>query len=214
MTSPLPPVLSKAVTSLGATCPGATTRPISSLNGAAEHNKAAAIHGSVVFRLEQASDRNAIDAIHESAFGPGRFARTAFRLRGDAPSDPALSFVALVSEKVVATLRLTPIQIGHKAALLLGPLAVLPDFANNGFGRALVKQALTTATTQRHKAILLVGDHAYYGPLGFLRVTPGQIVLPGPVDPLRILLAPLNGAAVTDFSGPARPISTSSNSAE
>lgn len=165
---------------------------------------------NVHFRLEQPSDQEAIEAIHQIAFGPGRFARTAFRLRGDAACDEALSFVALLAGALVATIRLTPIQIGGQDALLLGPLAVLPDVAHKGIGRALVKRAVNAAESRQKTAILLVGDLAYYGPLGFKPVPPGHIQMPGPVDPRRLLLAPLNGSSVTDFRGradalPSRP---------
>ena len=35
--------------------------------------------------------------------------------------------------------------------------------------------------------VLLVGDMPYYGRFGFAPVPPGQITLPGPVDPARLL---------------------------
>ncbi|HYY83155.1 MAG TPA: N-acetyltransferase, partial [Beijerinckiaceae bacterium] len=36
---------------------------------------------SLVLRPELPSDADAIERLHERAFGPGRFARTAFRIR-------------------------------------------------------------------------------------------------------------------------------------
>ena len=40
------------------------------------------------YRLEQPADNDEIEALHAEAFGPGRFARAAFRLREDVPHDP------------------------------------------------------------------------------------------------------------------------------
>ncbi|MBP0651570.1 hypothetical protein J8J40_31360, partial [Mycobacterium tuberculosis] len=84
----------------------------------------------------------AIESLHDFAFGPGRFVRTAQRLRDDVPPDPDLSLVAMFGaksgERLGGSVRMTPIRIGATPAQLLGPLAVHPDFGNRGVGRALV----------------------------------------------------------------------------
>lgn len=154
-----------------------------------------------LIRLELAHDADAIEALHELSFGPGRFARTAFRLREGVPHDPDLSFVALFGDRFGGAVRLTPIRIGDDPALLLGPLAVHPDFAGRGAGKALVGVALDAARAAGHKLVLLVGDHPYYGPLGFARVPVGQITMPGPVDPNRLLLAELAPGAAAGARG-------------
>ena len=48
--------------------------------------------------LEPATDGDAepIERLNERVFGPGRFARTAYRIRETTDSDPTLSFVARV----------------------------------------------------------------------------------------------------------------------
>ncbi len=46
---------------------------------------------------------------------------------------------------------------------------------------------------------LLVGDEPYYARFGFHPVPPGQIVLPGPVDPNRLLAAELAPDALGGF---------------
>src|SRR3712207_6553088 len=46
----------------------------------------------LVIRPEEPSDAAAIERLHERAFGPGRFARTAFRLREGVPHSLDLSF--------------------------------------------------------------------------------------------------------------------------
>src|SRR5262245_54471490 len=151
----------------------------------------------------QAADSSTIDALHEVAFGPGRFARTAYRLREGIDPDPALSFVAVGSGEIIGSVWMTPIHIGARAAQLLGPLAVRPDWSGKGAGKALVRAALDAARGAGHQVVLLVGDLPYYGPLGFQRLAPTAITLPGPADPARVLVAPLTPDALEGLAGPA-----------
>ena len=153
------------------------------------------------FRLEAPADAAAIEALHDVTMGPGRYARAAFRLREGVPPDSALSFVALHKGRVVGTVRLTPIEIGRRPAMLLGPLAVLPALKGQGAGKALVRMALDTAKERGHGVILLVGDEPYYGPLGFERTRPNAITLPAPADPTRVLVAGLRPGALDGLEG-------------
>ena len=137
---------------------------------------------------ESPGDSEAIERLHERAFGPGRFARSSERVREEADPDPRLSLVSRVATLIVGSVRLTPIHIGSTEALMLGPLAVEPAFRSRGIGRALIERALADATQLGYKLVLLVGDEPYYGRLGFKRVPPGSIIMPGPVDPMRVLL--------------------------
>ena len=160
------------------------------------------------YRLEQPADNTEIETLHARTFGPGRFARAAFRLREDVPPDPALSFVALAGDELVASVRLTPIRIGDRPALLLGPLAVKPAHTGRGAGKQLVRIAVQAAREAGHNVILLVGDEPYYGPLGFTRLQRNAITLPAPVDPDRVLVAGLTADALEGLSGGAKRVPT------
>lgn len=160
------------------------------------------------YRPEQPDDDQEIEALHAEAFGPGRFARAAFRLREGVPHDPALSFVALLGDAFVASVRLTPIRIGERPALLLGPLAVKPAYKGRGAGKQLVRIALDAAREAGHEVVLLVGDEPYYGPLGFVRLPPYAITLPAPVDPNRVLVAGLMPEALAGLGGKAERVAT------
>ena len=120
-------------------------------------------------------------------FGPGRFARSAYRIRQTTPADPSLSFVARVGTLLVGASAMTPILIGESSALLLGPLIVEPVFRSQGIGEALVKRSLEAAKAAGWKLVVLVGDEPYYARMGFKRAPEGRISLPGPVDPARLL---------------------------
>jgi predicted N-acetyltransferase YhbS len=141
-------------------------------------------------------------ALQSRAFGPGRFARTAYRVREGGPGLSPFCRVALLDDRLVAALRMTPIAIGGQAeALLLGPLAVDPEEAGRGYGRRLVAESLEAARAGGIRLVVLVGDMAYYGRFGFEPVPPGQIRLPGPADPARLLAAEVQPGALATFRG-------------
>jgi predicted N-acetyltransferase YhbS len=155
----------------------------------------------IIIGNERQSDAQAIGLLEERAFGPGRYARTAFRLREGNPHDPALSFVARVSTLIVGSVRLSHIIVGDAPALLLGPLTVDPAFRSKGIGQMLIEAAIGEARTQGHGLVLLVGDEAYYKRVGFTRVALGRIALPGPVDPMRVLALELKEGAEAALRG-------------
>ena len=137
-------------------------------------------------------------------FGPGRFARTAYRIRETTEPDPTLSFVARVGTLLVGATTMTPIAIGETPALLLGPLIVEPVFRSQGIGEALVKRSLEAAKAAGWRLVILVGDESYYARMGFQRAPKGQISLPGPMDPERLLYCELEPGALTAAEGPTR----------
>lgn len=142
-----------------------------------------------------------IEAINAEAFGPGRFVRAAYRIREGGPHERSLSFVATHGNEVIASVRLTRIAAGAGRALLLGPLAVRPAFKNVGIGRKLVGIALEGAEKAGAPAVVLVGDEPYYGPLGFRGISRGQIAMPRPVDPNRLLAVEFVPGAIARLSG-------------
>jgi predicted N-acetyltransferase YhbS len=157
---------------------------------------------AVLTRPAGPDDLPAMVALQSRAFSPGRFARTAYRVREGGPDLSPFCRVALIGDRLVAALRLTSINVGgHSGALLLGPLAVEPDEAGRGYGRRLVAESLDAARAEGMALVLLVGDTAYYGRFGFKPVPPGQIRLPGPVDPARLLAAEVQFGALATFRG-------------
>jgi predicted N-acetyltransferase YhbS len=160
---------------------------------------------SLIIRPELPTDAEAIERLHERAFGPGRFARTAFRIREGAPHLMDLSFTSLVGTLLVGSVRLTPVLAGVVPALMLGPLTVEPAFENRGIGGALIRRSLETASAKGDRLVLLVGDEPYYCRFGFKRVSPRQLQLPGPVDPNRFLAAELVEGALAEANGAVKP---------
>jgi predicted N-acetyltransferase YhbS len=154
---------------------------------------------------ETSGDAPAIERLHERTFGPGRYAKTAYRLREQVTHCPDLSFTARIGTLLVGSVRLSPVRVGEAKALLLGPLTVEPPFRERGVGQALIARALKAARAKGHRLVILVGDEPYYGKCGFKRIPPGRAMMPGPVDPARLLVAELVDGAFDGVSGPIRP---------
>jgi len=154
---------------------------------------------------ETADDALAVERLHERTFGPGRYARSAYRVREGRGHVLELSFTARIGTLLVGSVRLTPICIGETPALLLGPLTVEPPFRERGVGSALIERALKDAKAAGHTLVVLVGDEPFYGKSGFKRIPKGQVKMPGPVDPARLLVAELKPGAFDGVSGMIRP---------
>ncbi len=160
---------------------------------------------SLTISPETADDAVAIERLHERTFGPGRYARTAFRIREGVSHRLDLSFTARIGTLLVGSVRLSPIRIGETKALLLGPLTVEPPFRGRGIARALIDRALKDVRAKGHRLVVLVGDEPYYGKSGFKRIPKGRATMPGPVDPGRLLVAELADGAFEGVSGAILP---------
>ena len=160
---------------------------------------------SLTILPETADDALAIERLHERTFGPGRYAKSAYRLLERRGHVLELSFTARIGTLLVGSARLTAIRIGETPALLLGPLTVEPPFRERGIGYALIERALAEAKAKGHRLVVLVGDEPYYGKSGFKRIPKGRAAMPGPVDPARLLVCELADGAFEGVSGAIRP---------
>lgn len=144
-----------------------------------------------VIRPTHPADLSAISALHAAAFGPGRFARTAYRLREGTADCSAHCRTSWRGETLTGAVTLTEVAASDAPGdhWLLGPLAVRIGDTNKGLGRRLVRDALgSVAAGSEVATVILVGDLDYYGQLGFEPLPAGQATLPGPVDPSRLLI--------------------------
>ena len=87
-------------------------------------------------RPEAQTDRLRIEALNRAAFGPGRFAKSAYRLREGVAPIRELSFVAVENGVLRGSVRFWPIKVGGQDVLLLGPLAVEAAERGRGLGIA------------------------------------------------------------------------------
>ncbi|MEL6830672.1 MAG: N-acetyltransferase [Pseudomonadota bacterium] len=141
---------------------------------------------------------DAIEALYDRTFGPGHFAKTAERLREGTERVVDCCQVALNADRVVGACRIWPLVIGLEEvpAVFVGPLAVEEDQRGKTLGQDLTRAALAAAGHAGWPLAVIVGAPEYFGPVGFKPVPPGQLTLPGPQDPSRILYCGLAANAV------------------
>jgi predicted N-acetyltransferase YhbS len=158
---------------------------------------------TALFSICPAAAGNTPDISHllEAAFGPGRFAKTAYRLREGRPPLARLTRLARCQDGICGSIEYWPVHIGTRPALLLGPLAVHPKHQSQGIGQALLKAGQEGARAGGHELVFLVGDEAYYSRAGFAAVPRGRVTMPGPVDYARRLYAELKPGAMDGASG-------------
>lgn len=163
--------------------------------------------GPLAFDSTTPQDHDAIEHLLDLSFGTDRRSKTSYRLREGNTAAPGLSLVVRDPGVTVAgTISFWPLAIGDTKtpALLLGPLAVHPDRQKLGIGLKLMKEGLARARAQGHALVLLVGDEPYYAKVGFRKLPPGLISLPGPVNPERFLYLELKEGALEGVSGMAQ----------
>src|SRR6478752_5292398 len=160
---------------------------------------------SLTILTEKPEDAAAIERLHERTFGPGRYVRTAYRIREKISHQLDLSYTARIGTLLVGSLRLTRVRIGETPVLLLGPLTIEPPFRERGIGKAMMERALKDAKAKGHRLVVLVGDEPYYARVGFKVIPKGRATMPGPVDYNRLLVAELVEGAFDGVSGAIGP---------
>jgi predicted N-acetyltransferase YhbS len=85
----------------------------------------------------------AVEALYDDVFGPGRFAKTAERLREGNTKIADASLVAIDSEGLTGVVRVWPVTVGETGrAAFLGPIAVAERRRGNGVAFKLMERAI------------------------------------------------------------------------
>lgn len=138
---------------------------------------------------------SAIETLLDAAFEPGRKQRTSYRIRGNTPWLPALSFAARDAQgrfcgQIQCTrVGLTSDGVVH-ALTFIGPLAVLPSHQGRGVGRALMGAVMAAAERRQPdtNAFAVIGDPGFFARLfGFDAALTTGWEGPGPVERQRLL---------------------------
>jgi predicted N-acetyltransferase YhbS len=155
---------------------------------------------------EPAALAGAVERLYDDVFGPARFHKASYQYRDGVEAVRELSWIALEGDRLVGVIRYWPILVGETGhpALLLGPLAIAPDKAGKGIGRALMFKTLELAAQHGHDLVLLVGDVDYYKRFGFVPATPHGFVMPGETRPDRLQVAPLKDNVLGQIAGELR----------
>ena len=155
------------------------------------------------FLVETSDHADQVEALFDRAFGPGRHAKTADRLRQNNQLLHDLSRVAIADGGVVGAVRVWPVHIGAcKSCIFIGPVAVDTDYRGGSLGLKLTQACLDAAGKAGVAAAVLIGDAPYFSRIGFEVVSSEKITPPGYVPPGRLLLKKLNDhLTLKEFAG-------------
>ncbi|MDP1632334.1 MAG: N-acetyltransferase [Caulobacter sp.] len=156
----------------------------------------------ISYRSERPDDAPLVAALIDRAFGPGRYAKAADRLRESNTVMADLSFTAWEGETLVGSVRLWPVAVGGEPVAFLGPIAVEAEQRKHRIGQTLVEMACAAAAGAAWRAVLLVGDAPYFGRVGFDAAPAAGVRMPGPVDQRRVLLKALREGGADGLAGP------------
>ncbi len=146
------------------------------------------------------ADPAAVEALLDAAFGPDRFARTAYRIRAGTQWLPELSFAAFAGERLVGSLQSWPVAVDGAPVVLVGPVAVAPDRQRGGIGRMLMERLVAIAPAT---PMAMIGDPEYYGRFfGFSADATAGWDVPGPVERRRLLARHADGLPRVGTLGP------------
>ncbi|MFZ0099553.1 MAG: N-acetyltransferase [Gemmobacter sp.] len=141
-----------------------------------------------MYQLEEETDADwwEVEALYDLCFAPGRTALSSYRLRdGVAKVAPLCLVLRDETETLAAVIRYWPVQVGGKAVLLLGPVAVHPTRQGEGLGGLLINESLAEAKRLGWERVMLVGDAPYYQRFGFRKLQ--GVIMPPPTNPDRVL---------------------------
>ncbi|WP_166416245.1 GNAT family N-acetyltransferase [Cochlodiniinecator piscidefendens] len=115
-------------------------------------------------RAERDTDRKAIYAITEAAFGQPDEANLVDLLRAD--GDSAISLVAHRVGVIIGHIMFSPMS-GEKPILGLAPVSVAPVMQGKGVGASLIKAGLDMARIKGYSGAFVLGNPDYYSRFGF-----------------------------------------------
>ncbi len=151
-----------------------------------------------------------IENLLDRCFGPSRHAKTSYRFRDNIPQVESLARIALDDDMVIGSIQYWPMLLNREPVLLLGPLAVEPEWANRGIGRALVAASLDAAAAEGWLHVFLVGEFDYYSRFGFLPTSRWGVSMPN--EQQHRLLCRCIGEAFPPAAGSLQPMAASKSS--
>jgi len=139
------------------------------------------------------------------AFGHKDEGKLVEKLRTTDAFVEGLSLVAEVDDCIVGHILFTKIKIVNDEkkheSLALAPIAVLPDFQNQGIGSSLVREGLKKAKEKGFKSVVVVGHEKYYPRFGFKPASSWNIRPPFQVPDNEFMVLELEPGSLENVSG-------------
>ena len=154
-------------------------------------------------RQETEGDAKDIRIIQERAFGRSAEANLVEALRDS--TSYALSLVILKEDVTVGHILFTEATLHSQndvfPLLGLGPMAVLPEYQNQGMGSRLIRHGMTECSRLGHDAIVVLGHPKYYPRFGFLPARSYGITCEFRVPPEAFMVCELRKGALRNKPG-------------
>lgn len=159
----------------------------------------------MIIRTERENDYNAIDEIHNSAFGHDVESALIRRLRKAESFNKEFSLVAEQDGEVIGHILFTPITVESPAksspAIILAPLAVLKEYRGVGAGTALVAEGIKRTREAGFTLMLVYGHRFYEKKFGFTLAHEKGIFRPNPMPGAVVRMLPLTEGGADGVMG-------------
>ena len=156
--------------------------------------------------MEKKKDYHVIKEINDLAFGQDSESKLIENIRNTDDFIPELSLV-FENEKleVIGHILFSLITIETKTesipSLALAPMAVNPDFQNQGIGSLLVKEGLHRCEELGHDSVVVLGHPNFYPKFGFIPASEKGIKCPFEVPSEAFMVFEIKPGAWNDVQG-------------
>lgn len=138
-------------------------------------------------REARPSDLHHVLAVERAAFGSDVEADLVRDLLADPSAAPMLSLLAWDEGRAVGHVLFTAVRMDHAtapvSAMILAPLAVVPDAQGRGIGGTLIREGLTLLRQRGVDLVFVLGHPGYYTRHGFEPAIPRGLTAPYPIEP-------------------------------
>jgi putative acetyltransferase len=160
----------------------------------------------ISIRDETPGDYAEVYRVNALAFGQEGEAALVERLRGACPH---ISLVAVEDGRVVGHIFFSPVTVESEGgaafeAVGLAPMAVLPEFQNQGVGSGLVRRGLEECARRGHELVFVLGHPDYYPRFGFTKAAAKGISCEYPAPDEAFMVLELKPGALAGRTGMVR----------